>query len=332
MNKHNKYINSKNKIHVTIKHIESVRIMDVNELKKIQNEVITKSRKIDIISISLWVLLNGILYIAKYKGAFYVIDTILIFSVGSFTKIKAVSQQVKIFNSEFKNVFVLSALSKIFTNLKYEPDKGLSRDIILNTKMLQMGDTYSSNDYFEAEYKNVKVKHADIDIERKIEVTSSDQSTSTYYFTVFKGKWMVFDFNKKFNSNIQVSQKGFKNSKISNVGEVNRYKKIKVEDSEFNKMFKIYAQNENDAFCVLTPTLIEKIKKLTKNIEGKILLCFIDNELHVGLSNKKDSFENSVYKKIDENKINNEISKDIKVITNFIDELILDNTVFKGEM
>ena len=76
---------------------------------------------------------------------------------------------------------------------------------------------------------------------------------------------------------------------------------------------------------------MEKIKKLSNDIDGEILLCFINNELHVGLYNNEDSFEHSVYKKINEEKINNEISRDIKVITNFVDQLNLDNNLFRKE-
>ena len=38
--------------------------------------------------------------------------------------------------------------------------------------------------------------------------------------------------------------------------------KVKMEDVDFNRMFKIYAENELDAFYILTPNMMEKIKKL----------------------------------------------------------------------
>ena len=77
---------------------------------------------------------------------------------------------------------------------------------------------------------------------------------------------------------------------------------------------------------------MEKIKTLTTNINGKVLFCFIDNKLHVGLQNNKDSCEHSVFKKIDEKQIIENISKDIKLITNFVDELDLDNDLFRKEV
>lgn len=45
---------------------------------------------------------------------------------------------------------------------------------------------------------------------------------------------------------------------------------------------------------------MEKITKTVNNINGKLLFCFIDNKLHIGLQNGKDSFEHSVFKKIND--------------------------------
>ena len=75
---------------------------------------------------------------------------------------------------------------------------------------------------------------------------------------------------------------------------------------------------------------MERIQNLGKNSGGKILLCFVDNKLHIGLCNNKDSFEPpSVFKKIDETKELEKVSRDMKIITNFIEELNLDNDLFK---
>jgi hypothetical protein len=54
--------------------------------------------------------------------------------------------------------------------------------------------------------------------------------------------------------------------------------------------------------------------------------------LHVGIQNNKDSFEHSIFTKINENKVIEEISKDIKLITSFVDELDLDNDLFRKEV
>ena len=198
--------------------------------------------------------------------------------------------------------------------------------------MMDMGDRYTSNDFISGKYKNINIVQADVHIEEEHQSTDSEGHTTTTWVTIFRGRWMVFDFNKLFKANIQVSQKGFGNSRISNWGAQVKYKKVMMENQAFNNSFRTYAQDEHEAFYILTPSLMEKIKNLTNNISGKLLFCFVDNKLHIGLQNGKDSFEHSIYKQIDEEQVTNEISKDIKLITDFVDELSLDNTLFRREV
>ena len=75
---------------------------------------------------------------------------------------------------------------------------------------------------------------------------------------------------------------------------------------------------------------MEKIQTLADKNKAKLLLCFINNRLHIGLYDNKDSFEapNCLFK-IDEEKEINKTAGDRKIITQFIDELNLDNTLFK---
>ncbi len=272
-------------------------------------------------------ILLGILFIVSssiFAGIFVII-------VGIVVTVIASNGIIKKFTIEFKNTFVLKALQNSFDNLVYEPEKGLDESIIRNTQMMYMGDRYSSNDLIYGTYKNINILQADVHIEEEHESTDSDGDTTTTWVTIFMGRWMIFDFNKVFKANIQVSQKWFGNSKISNWGAETKYKKVMMEDQAFNNEFKVYAQSEHEAFYILTPQLMEKIRTLSDKISGKLLLCFIDNKLHVGIQNNKDSFEHSIFKKINVEEVMNEISRDIKLITDFVDELDLDNDLFVGK-
>lgn len=236
------------------------------------------------------------------------------------------------FSLALKETFVLKAFKSVFADLIYEPEKGIDESVIRNTGMINMGDRYSSNDYISGKYKNINVVLSDIHIEEKHETTDSNGHTSTTWVTIFRGRWMIFDFNKTFKANIQVCQNGFGNSRLNNWASKTKYKKVLMEDQAFNNDFRTYAQDEHEAFYILTPSFMEKIKLLTSNISGKLLFCFINNKLHVGLQNNKDSFEHSIFKKINEEEYTNEISKDLKSITNFVDELSLDNDLFRKEV
>ncbi len=244
---------------------------------------------------------------------------------------KLYSQYTKIFKKEF----VLKSLKSKFSDLVYQPLNGIPRETIADTKMMYMGDIYKSEDYISGKYKDIKFEQSDVHIEEEHTSTDSDGSTSTSYTTIFKGRWMIFDFNKTFKADVQIAQKGFKNSKVKRFfgKEDEIFKKVSMESESFNSRFNVYAQNEHDAFYIITPTLMSKIEKLGDMTRGKLLLCFIDNRLHIGIDDNKDSFEPpTIFKQINETEIIEKISGDIKLITQFVDELNLDNDLFKKEV
>ena len=237
----------------------------------------------------------------------------------------------KKFTKVFKDEFVKASLESIFDNLYYDPARGLDRNIIANTGMLYMGNRYSSNDYISGSYKNVPFEQADVCIQDVETHTDSEGHTHTDVTNILVGKWMIFDFNKSFKANVQVKSKFFSFSKLSIKRGETKYNTVKMEDEDFNKKFSVHAQSEHDAFYILTPQLMQRIKELNEGLKGKIMLCFIDNKLHVALNNSKDSFEYNMLSKLDENVINEYVSKEIKIITDFVDKLNLENDIFKKE-
>ena len=80
---------------------------------------------------------------------------------------------------------------------------------------------------------------------------------------------------------------------------------------------------------VITPTMINNIMKLKSKIKNQILFCFIGNKLHIGISNSSDLFELNMLRKINFDIVSEEILNEIKLITNFVDLLNLDDNLFK---
>lgn len=296
--------------------------MNIEELEKLRK----KARNKIIIGILISVAISIAIYIFFKSVIAY-----FIFIISIIITIVITRGPVRKFTLAFKDTFVLKSLNNVFTNLAYHPEKGLNKEIIANTGMMDMGDRYSSNDLISAKYKNISVQQADVHIEEERETRDKDGNTHTYYVTLFKGRWMVFDFNKEFKANIQVRSKNFLNARANTFLGKSKYNKVAMEDQEFNKMFRIFAQDDHDAFYILTPHLMEKIKKLSESVKSPLLFCFVDNKLHIGIENGKDSFEHSVFKKINEEEEKNKISSEIKEITNFVDELDLDNDLFRKE-
>ena len=237
------------------------------------------------------------------------------------------NKDIKEFNKMYKQNIVLEALKLVCTDVVFDYDKGISRDIIANTQMMYMGDIFRSNDYITGKYKNISFELSDVHIEDE----STDSDGNTTYTTIFKGQWYIFDFNKDFKANIQVCGRGFVNAKRVNhfYKKEDNYKKVELEDVDFNKNFKVYAQREEEAFYILTPSIMNKIKEVDEKVRGRLLFCFINNRLHIAVYNNKDLFEASIYKKVNIEEAINKTNEEISAITNFVDILSLDNDLFK---
>lgn len=291
----------------------------MNELKQLQKRAITTL----IISIPLIIIATvTIIVLNRFEFIFIIVFLIIIPAI----IIGFINSK---FKSIFKEKFVKGALESVFSNLTYDPKNGIDRNTIASTGMIYMGNRFSSNDLISGTYKDVKFVQSDVKIQEVETHTDSKGNTQTEVHNILIGKWMIFDFNKSFKANIQVKSKFFSYSNLGvKLGE-SRYKTVKMEDEDFNKKFTIHAQDEHDAFYVLTPQFMEKIKSLNEGLKGKMMFCFINNKLHIALNNNKDSFEYGVLKKLDENVINDYVSNEIKIITDFVDKLSLENDIFK---
>lgn len=308
--------------------------MSVEELKQLQSEIIRKNKKCNIIGLIVFLILMT-LTIVYFKIKNIPLEMLLatapfalliyLFFI-MYIKSKANGKGIDKFNKEYKNTFVLKSLNNIFEDIKYNPNNGFKEWYIEKIGMLDTGDSYSSNDYVSGKYKNILFEQSDIHIQEKHEEENADGKKETEWVTTFMGRLMIFDFNKNFKANIQVTSCYFS---ANTLPWSKRFTRVRMEDDEFNNLFTVYAESEHEAFYILTPHFMEKLKEITKKLKCGVMFCFVDNKLHIAVDNYKDSFEYNVFNPINEKEIEESITKDIKLITDFVEELDLDNDLFK---
>ena len=198
----------------------------------------------------------------------------------------------------------------------------------INFQGLQQVQTFKSPNY--------KVKPALPDHRRTLYWNPdvyTDSDGNTQYVTIFKGRWMVFEFPRPFTFRLQVVQRWFNAEKKDKKDKElkRKIKRIETESVTFNKKCKVYAEDDFEAYYILDPNFINQIENLSEATNGKLMLCFIDNKLHVAIYDNKDVFEApSVFKVIDEQAETEKINHEIKTITDYVDYLKLDRKLFTG--
>ena len=219
---------------------------------------------------------------------------------------------------KYKKNIVPSVLEELFENVEYIPDKGIDEKTLIDTEMINTGDSYDSEDYVKGKYKNINFEFSDVFMYEDIK----DKNGNKKRETIFAGQWIIFDFKKKFKSKLLVS--------TNNFPVFNKLSNVQFEDTDFSNNFIVQAKNEKDAFRILKPDFIENLKKLKRNLGNYFTLYFVENKLHIALYNYIDFFEPNLYSDIDVKEEKEKIKKDLKTITDFIDVLELDNDIFKN--
>lgn len=232
------------------------------------------------------------------------------------------------YRKAYKAYFVEQNLKKVFTDLHYSHEMGLSRQFLEQTGMVNTGDHYSSNDYTNGKYKDVAFSQADV----HIQIRQTDSEGNTNYVTIFKGRFMIFEFPKKFNFKLGLIGKKFHACRkpSSDKATGRKMEKITTESSEFNSAFRIYGADGFETYYILDPAFMVKLLNINEHYKGKTIFCFNNNQLLIGTNDGKDSFEPPrPSKPIDEVKENAKILAEIKAITDFVDQLSLDRKLFK---
>lgn len=254
----------------------------------------------------------------------------------------ATGKSAAAYKRAYKAYFVERSLAATFTHLRYDHTAGLDRNLLRSTGMLTTGDVYHSNDLVVAQYHGVKFLEADVHIQD--EYTDSDGDT--HYVTRFKGRFMIFEFPRKFNFRLELIGKRFKVAKVprrkpqprpksrdsheaKSAGDISSPRRpmsrLSTESIEFNRSFKIFAEDGLEAFYLLDPTYITKIQQIADTYQRNLFFGFLDNYLIVGLHDGKDAFEPpSPRRPLDEQTELARVHADIQVITDLVDLLQLD--------
>ncbi|ERJ12032.1 DUF3137 domain-containing protein [Haloplasma contractile] len=218
-------------------------------------------------------------------------------------------------SNKFKTEYLSQEIKKIYPDSTYDAYNGFCEHTVYGSHVLKKEDRYHSEDLINGTYEGVEFRSADVRLQ---DVRRSGKSTTVV--TVFQGRVYEFEFNKRFKSNLLLTQPGtFK--------PFSSWKKVKTESNFFNSELKIYAMNEHEAFYILTPHFMERLLKLDRKYQDNISFSFINNKLYIAVNTKVDTFDLKMF-----NPINRSLIEDYKEqlldIQAFIHELNLDQDLF----
>ncbi|MGD9761155.1 MAG: DUF3137 domain-containing protein [Candidatus Izemoplasmatales bacterium] len=226
------------------------------------------------------------------------------------------SKKIKEISNGFKQKYVAEELVKVFPNSVYKPHDGFKEKEVAYSNLLHEQDRYYSEDMILGDFDGVNFRCSDV---KQQDVRSSGKSTTVV--TVFQGRFYEFDFHKPFKYDLLVVQP-------MNFRPFSGFIKVKTESIDFNTELKIYARDEQEAFYILTPDFMEKLRYLDNKYSNKIIFSFKDNKLFIAIDNRKDYFDIRPFKPVDQSLISS-FKEEFEDVKNFIVLLNLNSTLFK---
>lgn len=144
--------------------------------------------------------------------------------------------------------------------------------------------------------------------------------------TNFRGLFLFADFHKNFEGTVNIKTKNRFNKKMF---AKNQLKTIKVENSVINKKYTITTTNEQMAYYVLSPKIIDAIERLNIKLGEKLSMTLKDGKLYLIMPMSNDLFENITIKEkhIKVNSIE-EIQNELNIIADLINELNLNTKIW----
>ena len=258
--------------------------------------------------------------------------SIILCVIGVILFLAVVVRKMSEYKRLFKENIVKASLGEIFTELCYDPEKGVNKEEVERSELVALKDEFVSNDLIVAKYGKVKFQQADIVTIDKTKLVGKDGiSSGEAETTCFTGRFLIFDFLKPTVAPVKVMGKNFhpdgNNRELLDVlkSKLPNNQQVFMESEEFNQNFHVFCSNPQTAFYILTPQIIEAISMLSTQYGGKIALCFRDDKMFVAIAGKKDSLEAKLLSNRTIWKEKELVLNDIKVITDFIELMSLEN-------
>lgn len=236
--------------------------------------------------------------------------------------------------SRFKKDVVEKVIHLINPEFKYDASKHITKTDYNKSKLFEHRvDRFTGDDLVTGIIEKTGFKFSELHSEYKTESTDKDGKKTTHWHTIFKGLFLHADFNKEIKGSTFVLPD--KQSFLKIFGEKRKTSKgelVKLENQEFEDLFKVYGSDQIEARYILTPAIMEGIVNLKKRFRNNNLcLSFRGSRVYCCISFKKDLFEPRVFK----TGVNMEdiqfMADLIKLITLIIHELNLNTRIWTKE-
>ena len=237
----------------------------------------------------------------------------------------------KEFRVKYKNMYIAPYVKKL--GFKYDVWGFVNATDIITSRIFPSFSFQNGNDKISGDIDGVHFEFSDLILQD--ESTRNGENDEIFNWmlgrsdgydyrvkdTLFKGIFFVADFFKRINSHTLVV------SNPSSAG-TEGLNKINMDNTEFNREFFVFSDDLQNAMYILSPSLMEKILLLKKQMKSDIAISFISTKIFIRVDREYDSFEPDVDKKVITNNLDKTIKKDLNAFLDIVKILGLNTKIW----
>ena len=285
-----------------------VRMHEDSRKKKLYTAIITTSVLVIIALILLYFGATANLSRGGQKGLTHIICWLFILAIILPIGIK------KSFENNIKKR-IMPIVCSCFGNMKWSQGSYSYGELFVSSFVVPEYTSADYDDIFEGSYSNVNIEIVESEY-----IRGSGKNSKT----VFDGVIVKLDMNKSFSGHTIIKPNSFMHIPPSK-----ELHHTELEDSEFNRRFDVFTNDEIDARYLITPSFMERLKGLKTAFSASSVSCaFFENLLIVALPTNKDLFSIcSLIKPIDDSKQYFQMYEEIVSIIKLIDHFKLNQKI-----
>lgn len=212
---------------------------------------------------------------------------------------------------------ICEVLCGVFQDVQYQVQGHISSGVIDSANMMFQNsyNEVKGSDYVKAFYHERMIELSNVTLSETGQVWDEEVKIYRETETVsFKGQWFLYDTGIEHMADVQIAPRTRVQRLIRDTG-------IQMSDEEFNKRFNVRAAEEQEAFRILTPRMMQYILKMADNCDGSIYISFLKTGIVHVVANTERDFLNVKKEKGDMEKMKERFRRQVQWFTDFVDEI-----------
>ncbi len=242
------------------------------------------------------------------------------------------------FVDDFKQQVVGEIARFVDPSLTYSPKDYIRQDRFKASRIFLQGiDRYKGEDLVAGKIGATAIEFSEIHAEYKTTTTDSKGNSRTQWHTIFKGLFVIADFNKHFAGTTvvlpDVAERTFgRLGKFFQKMNLTRKEKlVNLEDPDFEKAFVVYGSDQIEARYILSPAMMQRILEFSNRRKHTVCLSFTGSNVNLAVTTGKDMFEPRLFRSLLDFKRVQEYLDDLQFAIAVVDELDLNTRIWTKE-